>query len=119
MPNSPHNVTLHIDVANQYSFSGGSEGGGNCRNAVGQGAAPVQVTLDAPSGYRIRAMSDSPPGVELTGTGAEDMRASVTGNGKSANIVNPCVKPADVDYTVNVETPNGGKIPCHPRIVNT
>jgi hypothetical protein len=24
-----------------------------------------------------------------------------------------------VDYTVNVETPDGGNIPCHPRIVNT
>jgi hypothetical protein len=28
------------------------------------------------------------------------------------------VDPADVDYTVNVETPGGGNIPCHPRIVN-
>jgi hypothetical protein len=67
MPNSPHNVSLRIAASDQYSFSGGSEGSGNCRNAVGQGAAPVQITLEAPTGYRIRAMSDSPPGVQLTG----------------------------------------------------
>ena len=118
MPNSPHNVTLRIDASNQCSFSGGSEGGGNCRNAVGQGAAPVQITLDAPPGYRIRNMGDSPPGVQLTGTGAEQMRPSVSGQGQSANIANPCTDRADVDYTVNVETPNGGNIACHPKIVN-
>jgi len=119
MPNSPHNVDLRIDASNQYSFSGGSEGNGNCFNAIGQGAAPVQITLEAPVGYRIRAMSDSPPGVGLAGNGAEKMKPSVAGNGRSANIANPCVDPADVEYTVNVETPDGGNIPCHPRIVNT
>ena len=118
MPNSPHNVDLRIDASNQYSFSGGSEGSGNCRNAIGQGAAPVQITLDAPAGYRIRDMGDSLPGVQLTGTGTEQMRSSVSGQGRSANITNTCVAPADVDYTVNVETPGGGNIPCHPRIVN-
>ena len=119
MPNSPHNVSLRVAASNQYSFSGGSEGSGNCRNAVGQGAAPVQITLEAPTGYRIRAMSDSPPGVQLTGTGTGQMRLSVSGQGQSANIANTCVDPADVDYTINVETPDGGNIPCHPRIVNT
>ena len=119
MPNSPHNVTLSIDAANHYSFSGGSEGGGNCRNAVGQGAAPVQVTLRAPDGYRIRAMGDSPPGVELAGTGAGQMKPSVSGQGQSANIANTCVAAADVDYTINVETPDGGNLACHPKIVNT
>ena len=118
MPNSPHNVDLRIDESNQYSFSGGSEGSGNCRNAVGQGAAPVQITLKAPDGYRIRAMSDTPPGLQLTGTGLEQMRPSVSGQGQSANIANTCVDPAEVDYTVNVETPRGGNIACHPRIVN-
>ena len=119
MPNSPHNVDLRIDASNQYSFSGGSDGSGNCRNAVGQGAAPVQITLEAPTGYRIRAMSDSPPGVELTGTGTGQMRPSVSGQGQSANITNTCVDPADVNYTVNVATPSGGTIACHPKIVNT
>ena len=119
MPNSPHNVDLRIDESNQYSFSGGSEGNGNCRNVAGQGAAPVQITLKAPAGYRIRAMSDSPPGVGLTGDGEGQMKPSVSGQGQSANIANTCVDPADVDYTVNVETPNGGNIACHPRIVNT
>jgi hypothetical protein len=118
MPNSPHNVDLRIDASNRYSFSGGSEGSGNCRNDVGQGAAPVQITLEAPDGYRIRAMSDSTPGVQLTGTGTEQMRPTVSGQGQSANIVNSCVAPANVDYTVNVETPDGGNIACHPRIVN-
>jgi hypothetical protein len=37
MPNRPHNVSLRIDASNQYSFSGGSDGSGNCRNAVAQG----------------------------------------------------------------------------------
>lgn len=119
MPNSPHNVSLRIDASNQYSFSGGSDGSGNCRNAVGQGAAPVQVTLDAPTEYRIRAMSDSPPGVGLTGIGTGQMRPSVSGQGQSANIANTCVAQADVDYTINVETPNGGNLACHPKIVNT
>jgi len=118
MPNSPHNVDLHVDASNQYSFSGGSEGNGNCRNEVGQGAAPVQITLKAPDGYRIRAMSDSPPGVGLAGKGAEQMKPSVAGHGRSANIANPCKDPADVEYTVNVETPDGGNIACHPKIVN-
>ena len=118
MPNSPHNVDLHIDASKQYSFSGGNEGNGNCSNAIGQGAAPVQITLDAPQGYRIRAMSDSPPGVGLAGTGTGQMNPSVSGQGRSANITNTCKDPADVDYTVNVETPSGGNIACHPKIVN-
>ena len=118
MPNSPHNVDLSIDASNQYSFSGGSEGNGSCRNVVGQGAAPVQVTLDAPAGYRIRAMGDSPPGVGLTGTGTGQMRPSVSGQGQSANIANTCMAQADVDYTINVETPDAGNLACHPKIVN-
>jgi hypothetical protein len=29
------------------------------------------------------------------------------------------VAQADVAYTINVETPNGGNLACHPKIVNT
>lgn len=112
MPNGPHNVDLTVDASNQYQFTGGNQGNGNCRNAVGQGAGPVQVTLGAPAGYKITS-------VTLSGTGAGQMNSQVTGNGQSAVITNPCRDPADVDYTVNVTTSSGAVISCHPKIVNT
>ena len=119
MPNGPNNVDLTIDSSNGYEFSGGNQGSGNCQNTVGQGAAPVLLTLSAPTGYSIRAMNDTPPGVQLSGTGAGQMNATVTGQGQSATITNPCTSAADVDYTVNVKTASGGNIACHPKIVNT
>jgi hypothetical protein len=112
MPNSRHNVDLTVDSSNQYQFTGGSDGHGNCNNRVNQGAAPVQVTLLAPNGYRITS-------VDLSGSGSSQMSAQVTGQGQSAVVTNPCTSSADVDYTVNVAVPGGGNIPCHPKIVNT
>lgn len=112
MPNGPHNVDLTVDAQNQYQFAGGSQGNGNCENRVNQGAAPVQITLDAPNGYKITS-------VPLSGTGSDQMSSHVTGQGKSAMITNPCTAPANADYTVNVQAPNGTIIPCHPKIVNT
>jgi hypothetical protein len=112
MPNGPHNVDLTVNSSSQYEFTGGNEGNGNCSNAVDQGAAPVQITLSAPNGYRITS-------VDLAGSGSSQMRTQVTGQGQSAVIINPCTAPADVDYTVNVTTAAGVSIPCHPRIVNT
>lgn len=119
MPNGQHNVDLTIDAAGRYQFTGGSQGNGNCQNSVGQGAGPVLVTLQAPAGYDIRDMSDDPPGVQLSGSGTSQMGAHVAGNGNSATITNTCVAAADVDYTVNVKTPDGSNIACHPKIVNT
>jgi len=119
MPNGPRNVTLTIDATNHYRFDGGTQGNGDCRNAVGQGAAPVLITLSAPAGYCIRGMSDEPPGVQLSGTGTSQMNSQVTGNGQSATIANPCTAPANVDYTVNVVASDGTNIACHPKIVNT
>jgi hypothetical protein len=120
MPNGPHNVDLTIDASRRYQFTGGNDGNnGNCRNAHGEGAAPVLITLDAPAGYKIRDMSDNPPGVELSGTGTDQMGAHVAGNGASATITNTCVAPADVNYTVNVKAADGSNIACHPKIVNT
>jgi hypothetical protein len=118
MPNGPHNVDLTIGAGNQYQFTGGSQGNGNCQNGVGQGASPVQVTLAAPAGYKIRDMSDNPPGIQLSGTGTSQMGAHVAGNGGSATITNTCVDAADVDYTVNVKAADGSNIACHPKIVN-
>lgn len=112
MPNGQHNIDLTVQVSNTYQFIGGNDGNGNCSNSVGQGAAPVLITLVAPAGYRITS-------VDLSGTGASQMRAQVTGQGQSATITNPCSAAADVDYTVNVSTPGGGTIGCHPKIVNT
>lgn len=112
MPNGPHNVDLTIDESDAYEFAGGNKGKGNCENAVGQGAAPVQITLHAPDGYKIAS-------VTLSGTGDGQMKSHVAGNGQSAGITNPCRAPADVDYTVNVTTSSGATIPCHPKIVNT
>jgi hypothetical protein len=119
MPNGPRNVTLTVDSTNGYQFNGGTQGNGDCNNAVGQGAAPVLVTLSAPAGYRIRGMNDEPSGVQLSGTGSSQMNSQVTGNGRSATITNPCTAAADVDYTVNVAAPDGTNIACHPKIVNT
>jgi hypothetical protein len=119
MPNGPHNVDLTIDANKQYQFAGGSQGNGNCQNSVGQGASPVLITLDAPAGYKIRDMSDNPPGIQLSGSGTSQMGAHVTGNGGSANITNTCEAAADVDYTVNVKAADGSNIACHPKIVNT
>jgi len=119
MPNGPCNVTLTIDATNGYQFAGGTQGNGDCFNSVGQGAAPVLITLSAPARYRIRGMSDQPPGVQLSGTGTSQMNSHVTGNGQSATITNPCTAPADVDYTVNVAASDGTNIACHPKIVNT
>ena len=119
MPNGPHNVDLTVDATHQYQFTGGSQGNGDCRNTVGQGAAPVLITLIAPAGYSIRDMSDNPPGVQLSGSGSSQMRPSVAGVGQSATIINPCTAAADVDYTVNVKASDGTNIACHPRIVNT
>lgn len=118
MPNGPHNVDLTIDASNNYSFSGGSDGKGNCNNRVGQGAGPVQVTLHAPDGYRINDMTAVPRGITLSGAGSSQMDPHVTGNGQSANIINPCASSADVDYTVNVKASDGTIIACHPKIVN-
>jgi hypothetical protein len=119
MPNGPRNVTLTVDSQNGYSFTGGTQGNGDCNNAVGQGAAPVLVTLSAPAGCRIRGMNDEPPGVQLSGTGSSQMNPQVTGNGQSATITNPCTAAANVDYTVNVVASDGTNIACHPKIVNT
>ena len=119
MPNGPRNVTLTVDATNDFQFSGGTQGNGDCNNAVGQGAAPVLVTLSAPAGYRIRGMNDEPPGVQLSGTGSSQMSSRVTGNGQTATITNPCTAAANVDYTVNVTAPDGANIACHPKIVNT
>jgi hypothetical protein len=119
MPNGPRNVTLTVDSTNGYAFTGGTQGNGDCNNAVGQGAAPVLVTLSAPAGYRIRGMNDEPPGVQLSGTGSSQMNSQVTGQGQSATIANPCTAAANVDYTVNVVASDGTNIACHPKIVNT
>lgn len=120
MPNGPNNVDLTIDANGNYRFTGGNDGGnGNCKNPHGEGAAPVLITLNAPAGYSIRAMTDDPPGIQLSGTGVDQMAGHVAGNGQSANISNTCVALADVDYTVNVDRPQGPYIACHPKIVNT
>lgn len=119
MPNGPQNVDLTVEGVGNFHFTGGNEGNGNCSSPHGQGAAPVLVTLIAPAGYRIRDMSDTPPGVELSGPGVEQMSAHVAGNGASATISNTCVAPAQVDYFVNVRAPDGTPIRCHPKIVNT
>jgi len=115
MPNGPHNVTLTVDSSNQYGFIGGNDRNGNCRNTVGQGAAPVQITLCAPDGYQITSVGL----VDVQGSGSSQMRTQVTGRGQSAVITNPCTADADVEYTVNVQTAGGATIPCHPKIVNT
>jgi hypothetical protein len=112
MPNGQHNVGLTVDASDQYQLAGGNQGNGKGQNAVGQGAGPVQITLDAPAGYRIAS-------VVLSGTGVGQIRFQVAGSGQSAVITNPCREPADVDYTVNVTSSNGATIPCHPKIVNT
>lgn len=119
MSNNPHSVTLTIDADGGHEFTGGTDNHGNCNNDTNQGAAPVHITLSAPSGYRIQDMGNIPPGVQLSGTGKEQMGPQVTGQGQSAIITNPCTSRAEVDYTVNVRTPAGGNIPCHPKIVNT
>lgn len=118
MPNGTHNVVLTFYPPSNYSFSGGSDGKGKCENRVNQGAAPVQITLTAVDGCSINDMSADPPGIVLSGPGSSQMRATVTGNNLAAIITNPCTSTADVDYTVNVMTPNGTVIPCHPKIVN-
>ena len=81
MPNGPRNVTLTVDSANGYQFNGGTQGNGDCNNAVGKGAAPVLVTLSAPTGYRIRGMNDQPPGVQLSGAGSSQMNSMRPGMG--------------------------------------
>lgn len=112
MPNGPHSVDLSVSSSTQYQFTGGNDGSGNCSNAVGQGSAPVRITLSAPSGYKITS-------VDLSGSGRSQMTTKVTHKGQSAVITNPCTAAADVDYTVNVATPGGGNVACHPKIVNT
>ena len=115
MPNGPHNVTLTVDSSNNFQFTGGSDGRGKCENRVGQGAAPVQITLSAPNGYQITSVGL----VDEEGSGSSQMRTQVTGQGQSAVITNPCTANANVEYTVNVQTSGGTTIPCHPKIVNT
>lgn len=117
--NKTRKVRLEITAPKGYRFFGGNLGHGECKNRIGGGKAPTVIKLDAPAGYRIRAMSDSPHGVTLTGSGKQQMKARVGKGGLSATIENKCVGDADVDYKVNVRTPSGGNVSCHPKIVNT
>jgi hypothetical protein len=117
--NKTRKVRLEISATGQHEFIGGNLGHGECKNAVGKGNATVGIKLKAPAGYRIRSMSDQRRGVTLTGTGKNQMSASVKSGGQRAEIKNTCAAAADVNYTVNVRTASGGNIACHPKIVNT
>ena len=110
MSNSEHKITLTVD-ANGYSYSGGNDGGkGNTKNDIGKGAGNVQITLEAPNGYKITD-------VRLSGTGTNNLNWKIQ-NDKKVKIDNSCATAADVKYSVIVVDSTGNEIDCDPKIIN-
>ena len=112
MPNSDNQVTLTIDDAYRYTYSGGNKQNGDVENKTGKGPSKIHISLEGASSLEI-------VDVDFSGTGADNFSFNVNGNKRRVTIDDTCLTDADVKYTVNVvDASNGRNVACDPRITN-